>query len=81
VVHAQSSPPVTGRQLREPRLRAEAAERYPGIPAAEWLPASRVATDCLRVQRREPGFHHVAGRLPQEDFEFRGGPTEAVVRD
>lgn len=75
-----SLPSVTRRRLREARLRSEAAHRYPGIPAGEWLPASRVATDCLSVSKREPPRNDVAGRLADDDFEFRGGPTEAVLR-
>ncbi len=59
---------------REARLRAEHAERYPGCPAGEWLPASIAAAYVLghREVLLGPAEARVERALNPKDWEFRG---------
>jgi hypothetical protein len=62
---------------REARLRPEYADRYPGVPANEWISAAMLGD---RVIAREllsgspVGWRHRV--LAPEHFEFRGGEQE-----
>jgi hypothetical protein len=67
-------------RLREARLRAEASDRFPGAPVGVWLPAGRLATECLRAGGSSYGRHVGSQRLPDDAFEFRGGRPEAPTR-
>lgn len=67
--------------VREARLRPEAAEQYPGLPVAVWLPASQVAAECLAQTAAERSFANPITRaLGDEAFEFRGGAPEIALR-
>jgi hypothetical protein len=63
--------------LREAKLRADAAARYPGLPIGEWLPAARLASEC-----RVSGIDPAPGTrvLADSAFDFRGGAPELVLR-
>jgi hypothetical protein len=67
-------------RIREARLRPEASHRFPGAPVGVWLPAGRLATECLRAGGSSFGPHTGAQRLPDDAFEFRGGWPEAPTR-
>jgi hypothetical protein len=67
-------------RIREARLRPEASGRFPGAPAGIWLPAGRLATECLRAGGSSFGNHLAEKRLPDDAFEFRGGRPEAPTR-
>jgi hypothetical protein len=59
---------------REARLRSEHADRYPGCPANEWLPASIAAAYVLghREVVLGPARAHAERALNPRDWEFRG---------
>jgi hypothetical protein len=59
---------------REARLRAEHADRYPGCPAGEWLPASIAAAYVLghREVLLGPAQARAERALNPKDWEFRG---------
>ena len=59
---------------REARLRPEHADRYPGCPAGEWLPASIAAAYVLghREVLLGPAKARANRALNAEDWEFRG---------
>jgi hypothetical protein len=59
---------------REARLRTEHADRYPGCPAGEWLPASIAAAYVLghREVLLGPARAHAERALNPKDWEFRG---------
>ena len=65
--------------IREARLRPEAAARFPGIPVGTWLPAGRVATECLRAGASSLSRHTGLQRLPEDAFDFRGGRWEMPI--
>ena len=68
-------------RLREARLRLEAAARYPGVPAGEWLAAGSVATRFVDRQGVGRVFAEIARRtLPDDAFDFRGGSPEMLLR-
>jgi hypothetical protein len=60
--------------LREARLRREAADRYPFLPARMWTPAAHM-TELVRKNLEGCGRRVRARRrvLPEGDFRFRGG--------
>ena len=67
--------------VREARLRHQAAERYPHIPVAVWLPASQIAAECLARSAPERSFANPTVRALGDDaFEFRGGAPEISLR-
>jgi len=59
---------------REARLRAGHADRYPGCPTGEWLPASIAAAYVLghREVQVGPAQARAERALSSEDWEFRG---------
>ncbi|HKU62547.1 MAG TPA: hypothetical protein VJQ44_15085 [Gemmatimonadales bacterium] len=59
---------------REARLRADHAQRYPGCPADEWLPASIAAAYVLGHREVLLGRAHARAQraLDPVDWEFRG---------
>lgn len=63
------------RPVREARLRAEFADRYPGIEPDVWLTAAILAEHLVARMLRE-GRADIA-RIPRildpQHFEFRGG--------
>jgi hypothetical protein len=70
--------------IREARLKREAADRYPLIPARMWTQAARMAA-LVRAQLERGGRRVRARRraLAEEDFRFRGGfrhPGDAHTR-
>ena len=61
-------------------LKAEHADRYPSIPVSMWTSAVRMAHLVASRPRGvssvgDPGGHR---RLPNADFEFRGGAPGRV---
>lgn len=71
--------------LREARLRPEAAQRYPWIRPAEWQPAAILADRVLAGYLLRGSHALIWSRmLDQRDFEFRGGGLpggeRAVIR-
>jgi hypothetical protein len=59
---------------REARLRTEHADRYPGCPAGEWLPASIAAAYVLGHREVLLGAARARAEraLNPKDWEFRG---------
>jgi len=59
---------------REARLRAGHADRYPGCPTGEWLPASIAAAYVLghREAQIGPAQARAERALSPQDWEFRG---------
>jgi hypothetical protein len=57
--------------VREARVRREYAHLYDGWDARVWSPAAKVA-DWVRREPL-PALLQTAARLPEEQFEFRGG--------
>ena len=57
--------------VREARVRREYAHLYDGWEVRTWTPAAKVA-DWVRRQP-VPDAPHAAERLPDDQFEFRGG--------
>jgi hypothetical protein len=66
---------------REARLHAEHADRYPGCPAGEWLPASIAAAYVLghREVLMSPAQARADRALKPEDWEFRGENQFAIT--
>ncbi len=62
--------------IREARLRPEFAHLYPELAAGQWLSASEVGATILMSQLRSSRPPSLGERLlPDEHFEFRGGPA------
>ena len=62
--------------IRLVRLRAEFAERYPGLDAGAWYPAASVAAYYRSWLIRHPDPSRIGGPLRGLDtahFDFRGG--------
>jgi len=62
--------------IRLARLRAEYAERYPGLDAGAWYPAASVAAYYRSWLIRHPDPSRIGGPLRGLDtahFDFRGG--------
>jgi hypothetical protein len=57
---------------REARVRREYAHLYEGWDVRTWAPAAKVA-DLLRARRGNGHAAESRPRLPEEQFEFRGG--------
>ena len=66
---------------REARLRAEHADRYPGCPTGEWLPASIAAAYVMghREVQVGPAQARADRALSPEDWEFRGENSFATT--
>lgn len=65
--------------LREARLRAEFADRYPGIEPGVWFTTATLTEHLLvRLRREEPDRE--SRLLDPEHFEFRGEPGPLGVR-
>jgi hypothetical protein len=59
---------------REARLHPEFADRYPNLPAGEWISAAVVADRVLARSLLVLSGGHIRGRvLPDDHFEFRHG--------
>ncbi|MSR03087.1 MAG: hypothetical protein EXR94_10185 [Gemmatimonadetes bacterium] len=62
--------------IREARLRPEYAHLYPELAAGQWLSASEVGATILLSQLKSSRPPSLGERLlPEEYFEFRGGPA------
>jgi hypothetical protein len=60
--------------IREARLRREAADRYPFIPARMWTQAARMAELVLKyLEGRGRQVRARRRALAEADFRFRGG--------
>jgi hypothetical protein len=62
--------------IRVARLRAEYAERYPGLDAGAWYPAASIAAYYRSWLARHPDPSRLGAPLRGLDtahFEFRGG--------
>ena len=44
-----------------------------------WLPARRLATECLRAGASSLARHLRLQRLPEDAFDFRGGRSETPI--
>jgi hypothetical protein len=67
--------------LREARLRAEFADRYPGIEPGVWFTAATLTEHLLvRMRREEPHREFPSRLLDPQHFEFRGEPGPLGVR-
>ncbi len=67
--------------IREARLRPEFAHLYPELAAGQWLSASVVGATILMSQLRSSRPPSLGDRLlPDEHFEFRGGPAREFER-
>jgi hypothetical protein len=67
--------------VRQARLRPEAAEQYPRLPVAVWLPASQVAAECLaRTAVERSVVNPITRALGEDAVEFRGGAPEIALR-
>lgn len=66
--------------MREARLRPEFAHLYPGLTPDQWESASRVAEAVLaNLMLQEMADASTHERiLPEEHFDFRGGPPEST---
>ena len=64
--------------VRQAKLRPECADRYPTLPARMWTSAARLA-DLVASHRPAPQRPEKT-RLPEADFEFRGGFPPLVGR-
>src|SRR5689334_5131340 len=64
---------------REARLRDQACERHPDVPAGRWLNAAAVASQRLAQVRRQGPVPKGTRILADADWEFRGGAPEVVV--
>ncbi|HEX3236192.1 MAG TPA: hypothetical protein VHR41_18515 [Gemmatimonadales bacterium] len=65
--------------IREARLRPEGADRYPGVPVGEWVPAFRIAAEAQALAGG--AMAQSRQRLLADDvFEFRGGAPEMALR-
>lgn len=63
-------------EIREARLRPEAADRYPGLPSDRWLPATEIGARLLMQHLNTAEPPRLGNRLLDEaHFEFRGGTT------
>ncbi len=64
--------------LREARLKAEFARRYPGLAAGVWLPAAQVAEYFLAQPSPLPNAStELTNRvLDETHFDFRGGDLQ-----
>ena len=63
--------------FREGRLRPEFAALYPDLTPGTWVPACSLTEFILErgLYRRLTGSPAKLRPLPEEHFDFRGGPT------
>ena len=88
LAYGRSKTPSWGRDMpfatppqREARLRAEFADRYPGIEPGVWFTAATLSEHLLsRVRREDPDRETPSRLLDPEHFEFRGEPGPLGVR-
>jgi hypothetical protein len=63
--------------MRQARLKAEFADRYPPLEAGVWIPAAVASARVLLWQTRQPDASDLAQRtLDPRHFDFQGGPGE-----
>lgn len=67
--------------MRQARLKAEFADRYPPLEAGVWIPAAVASARMLLWQTRQPGASGLGQRtLDPRHFDFEGGVDEAGTR-
>ena len=66
--------------VRQAKLRAECADRYPTLPARMWTSAAHLAELVASPAPQRPEKTRKGRTLPEADFEFRGGSPRWLGR-
>jgi hypothetical protein len=65
--------------VRQAKLRAECADRYPTLPARMWTSAARLAELVASRAPQRPETTRKGRTLPEADFEFRGVSSPSLI--